>query len=51
MWQLSRLRIGVLSNTVLKLAIALFFGSLPFKKIAGGTLALMIVAAAAAFAL
>ena len=40
--------IGVLSNTLLKLAVALFFGSQPFKKIAGGTLALMIVAAAAA---
>ena len=38
--------VGVLSNTVLKLAVALFFGSRPFRKIAGGTLALMIVAAA-----
>lgn len=43
--------LGVLSNTVLKLAVALFFGSQPFKKIAGGTLALIIVAAAAAFVL
>ena len=43
--------LGVLSNTVLKLAVALFFGSQPFKKIAGGTLALMIVAAAASVAL
>ena len=42
---------GVLSNTVLKLALALVFGSQPFKKIAGGTLALMINAAAAALAL
>lgn len=41
--------IGVLSNTVLKLVISLFFGGQPFRKIAGGTLALMI--AAAAFAL
>jgi uncharacterized membrane protein (DUF4010 family) len=40
--------VGVLSNTVLKLALALFFGSQPFKKIAGGTLPLMIIAAAAA---
>jgi uncharacterized membrane protein (DUF4010 family) len=40
--------IGVLSNTVLKMAVALLFGSPPFKKIVGVTLALMIAAAAAA---
>jgi len=40
--------IGVLSNTALKLAVALFFGSVPFRKIAGGTLFLMLGAAAAA---
>jgi hypothetical protein len=33
------------------LAVALFFGSQPFKKIAGGTLALMTAAAAAALVL
>jgi uncharacterized membrane protein (DUF4010 family) len=43
--------LGILSNTVLKLALALSLGAPPFKKIAGGALALMIVAAAAAFAL
>jgi uncharacterized membrane protein (DUF4010 family) len=43
--------LGVLSNTGLKLAVALVFGSPPFKQIAGGTLAVMILAAAAAFAL
>ena len=43
--------VGVLSNTVLKLGVALLFGSEPFRKIAGGTLGLMIVAAVAAFAL
>jgi uncharacterized membrane protein (DUF4010 family) len=37
---------GVLSNTVLKLAVALIFGSRPFRTIAGGALALMILAAA-----
>jgi len=35
----------------LKLAVASLFGSPPFKRIAGGTLAVMILAAAAAFAL
>jgi uncharacterized membrane protein (DUF4010 family) len=40
--------IGVLSNTALKLAVALFFGSGPFRKTAGGTLFLMLGAAAAA---
>jgi uncharacterized membrane protein (DUF4010 family) len=43
--------VGVLSNTVLKFAVALFFGSRPFRNIAGGALALMIVAAAAALLL
>jgi len=38
--------VGVLSNTVLKLTAALVFGSRPFRTIAGGALALMIVAAA-----
>jgi len=38
--------LGVLSNTVLKLAVASFFGSQPFRKIAGATLAVMIAAAA-----
>jgi uncharacterized membrane protein (DUF4010 family) len=42
---------GVLSNTGFKLAVAFLFGDQPFKWIAGGSLALMIVAAAAAFAL
>jgi len=43
--------VGVLSNTVLKLGVAVLFGSEPFQKIAGGTLGLMIVAAVAAVAL
>lgn len=43
--------LGVLSNTGMKLAVALTFGSPSFKRIAGGSLALMIVAAAAAFVL
>jgi uncharacterized membrane protein (DUF4010 family) len=43
--------VGVLSNTVLKLGVALLFGNEPFQKIAAGTLGLMIVAAVAAFAL
>ena len=38
--------LGVLSNTVMKLAVAWFFGSQPFRKIAGATLAVMIAAAA-----
>jgi uncharacterized membrane protein (DUF4010 family) len=40
--------IGVLANTVLKLGVALFFGCTRFRTIVGGTLALMIAAAAAA---
>ena len=43
--------IGVLSNTALKLGIALVLGSAAFRWIVGGTLAGMIVAAAAALAL
>ena len=43
--------VGVLSNTLLKLAVALSLGSPVFKKITGTTLALMIVAAAAALVL
>jgi uncharacterized membrane protein (DUF4010 family) len=42
---------GVLSNTVLKLGVALFFGSARFRRIVGGTLLVMIAAAAAVFAL
>jgi uncharacterized membrane protein (DUF4010 family) len=37
--------IGVLSNTLLKLTVALFFGSPVFRRIAGGTLLGMVVAA------
>jgi uncharacterized membrane protein (DUF4010 family) len=40
--------IGVLTNTVLKLLVALFLGNPRFRRIAGGTLALMCVAAALA---
>ena len=39
--------IGVLSNTVLKLTVALFFGSAGFRRIAGGTLLGMVAAAGA----
>jgi uncharacterized membrane protein (DUF4010 family) len=39
--------IGVLSNTALKLSVALFFGSPGFRRVAGGTLLGMIVAAGA----
>jgi uncharacterized membrane protein (DUF4010 family) len=39
--------IGVLANTVLKLAIALALGNPRFQKIVGGTLALMSLSAAA----
>jgi uncharacterized membrane protein (DUF4010 family) len=38
---------GVLANSVLKLGMALFFGAARFRVIAGGTLAVMVVAAAA----
>jgi uncharacterized membrane protein (DUF4010 family) len=36
--------IGVLTNTAMKLGLALFFGSVRFKVIAGGALALMLAA-------
>jgi uncharacterized membrane protein (DUF4010 family) len=42
--------IGVLSNTALKSAIALSIGGGSFRRIAGGTLALMLVAGGAAAA-
>jgi uncharacterized membrane protein (DUF4010 family) len=37
--------IGVFSNTVLKLTVAVFFGSTGFRRIAGATLLGMVVAA------
>jgi hypothetical protein len=37
--------IGALANTVLKLTLALFFGGARFRAIAGGTLAVMVLAA------
>jgi uncharacterized membrane protein (DUF4010 family) len=40
--------VGVLSNTAMKLGVALVFGSPRFKAIAGGALALMLVALAGA---
>jgi uncharacterized membrane protein (DUF4010 family) len=43
--------VGVLANTVLKMAVALFIGSPVFRVIVGGTLLLMAIAAAAAIAL
>lgn len=42
--------IGVLANTAMKLTVALFLGSRRFKLIAGGALAAMLVALAAALA-
>jgi uncharacterized membrane protein (DUF4010 family) len=36
--------VGVLSNTAMKLGLAVFFGSRTFRTIAGGALALMLVA-------
>jgi uncharacterized membrane protein (DUF4010 family) len=42
--------IGVLANTVLKLALALLFGSVRFQRIVGLTLALMSLVAVAALA-
>jgi uncharacterized membrane protein (DUF4010 family) len=42
--------IGVLSNTVLKLTVALFFGSAGFRRVAGGALLAMVVAAGASLA-
>jgi uncharacterized membrane protein (DUF4010 family) len=38
--------IGVFMNTVMKLGLALFFGSRAFKMIAGGALAVMLTALA-----
>jgi hypothetical protein len=38
--------VGVMANTALKLGVALFFGTTSYRLIAGGGLALMIVAAA-----
>jgi uncharacterized membrane protein (DUF4010 family) len=43
--------VGVLTNTGMKLALALFFGSRRFAAIAGGALVLMLVAIGAALAL
>jgi len=40
--------VGVLSNTAMKIALALFFGSPRFRIVAGGALALMFVALALA---
>jgi hypothetical protein len=36
--------VGVLANTAMKLGLAIFFGSPRFRAIAGGALALMLVA-------
>jgi len=41
--------IGVLSNTVLKLTIALFIGSAGFRRVAGGALFGIVLAAGASF--
>jgi uncharacterized membrane protein (DUF4010 family) len=43
--------VGVLSNTGMKLGVALFLGSRRFRLIAGGALALMLLALAVALAL
>lgn len=43
--------LGVLTNTGMKLGLALFFGTPRFRLIAGGALAFMLVALAAALAL
>lgn len=42
--------VGVMANTGIKLALALIFGSRRFRTIAGGALALMLVAILAALA-
>ncbi len=42
--------VGVLSNTAMKLGLALVFGNRAFRLIAGGALALMLVALAAGLA-
>ncbi len=41
--------VGVLANTAMKLGLALFFGSRRFRAIAGGALALMLVAIGVTF--
>jgi uncharacterized membrane protein (DUF4010 family) len=43
--------VGVLANTAMKLGLALFLGNRTFRLIAGGALALMLAALAAALAL
>jgi uncharacterized membrane protein (DUF4010 family) len=43
--------VGVFANTGMKLGLALFFGSSMFRMIAGGALALMLMALGAALAL
>jgi uncharacterized membrane protein (DUF4010 family) len=43
--------VGVLANTAMKLALAALWGSRRFRMIAGGTLALMLVAAGGAVVL
>jgi uncharacterized membrane protein (DUF4010 family) len=43
--------VGVLSNTAMKLGLALFLGNRTFRLIAGGALALMLLTLAAALAL
>jgi uncharacterized membrane protein (DUF4010 family) len=43
--------IGVTANTVLKLGVAMFLGSRGFRKIAGGTLFVMTIAAVASLLL
>jgi hypothetical protein len=43
--------VGVLSNTALKLTIALFFGSAGFRRVAGGALFGMVVAAGMSLAM
>ena len=43
--------IGILANTGMKLGLALFFGSPRFRLIAGGALALMLLALGAALTL
>jgi hypothetical protein len=43
--------VGVLSNTAMKMILALVLGRGPFRKIAGGTLALMLAGGAATLVL
>ena len=43
--------IGVLANTAMKLGLAVFFGGRRFRTIAGGALALMLVASGGALLL